>query len=127
MKLCKGCLLFRFCWCVWHYVKKGFLCLAPSRHRHINKRFVLITFVVIIPVLCFILRNSALRYDKDAKTQFLLMENSRRLEKAQRYFEMLNRTKLHQMLRHFNNTERQGTLSIALTIVTVSRNRHKID
>lgn len=114
-----------------HYVKKGFSRLAQSRCR-LNKRFValyFITFVVVFPVLCFILRNSfcALRYDEDAKKQFLLMENSRRLEEAERYFEMLDKTKLHQMLRHFNNAERRDGLSIALTVITVSRNRHKVD
>lgn len=112
-------------------MKKGFLCLAQVRHR-LNKRFValyLVTFVVIFPVLCFMLRNSfcSLRYDEGAKKRFLLTENSRRLEEAQHYFEMLDRTKLHQMLQQFNNVRRQDTLSIALTVITVSRNRHKVD
>lgn len=110
---------------------KGSSCFTQARHR-LNKRFValyLITFLVVFPVLCFILRNSfcALRYDEDAKKQFLLTENSRRLEEAQRYFEMLDRTKLHEMLRHFNDVRTRGTLSVALTVVTVSRNRHKVD
>ena len=113
-------------------MKKGIIvCVAQARHR-LNKRFVVlyfITFLVVFPVLCFLLRNSfcSLRYDEAARKRFLLTENSRRLEEAQRYFEMLDRTKLHQMLQHYNNVQGRDTLSIALIIITVSRNRHQID
>ena len=51
-------------------------------------------------------------------------ENTQRIEEANTYFKMLNQTKLHRIL---GGAHRGSSLDIVISIVTVSRNRHRID
>lgn len=88
-----------------------------------------ITFFVIMPIVCFNMKNSLyfVKHNEIGMQQFLREKNSERINEAQHYFEMLDQTKLNPILQSFNSDQRAGSLRIAIMIITVSRNRHKID
>lgn len=86
----------------------------------------LTTFSLVIPLLCINMPNS-LYFIKteDKKSNFeevLRNQNTERIAKAEKYLATLNRTKLGSAL------EKAGErLNIFIAVITVSRNRHKID
>lgn len=88
-----------------------------------------ITFFVILPIVCFNMKNSLyfVKHNEIGMKQLLLEKNSERINEARHYFEMLDQMKLNPMLQSFNGNQRAGSLRIAIMIITVSRNRHKID
>jgi len=94
------------------------------------RRFIIlfsVTFLLFLPSIFFHVKNTEFfqKYgykDTTAKDN-MQMENTKRLRSAEQYFDMLEKTKLHDMLRHTGSSNH----TIALTIITVSRNRHAID
>ena len=85
-----------------------------------------VTFMLVLPVLFhdvphsafYLLRNKAILQElmKDA--------NSRRIVQAENYFSVLNNSGVIEQTEAYGSDE---TVTVALTIITLSRNRHEID
>lgn len=83
---------------------------------------------MLLPLVCHNLKYSVYYLntfaDKNEAKDAMRADNTQRLTEAKRYIQMLDQTKLHRMLGH----EHKGKeLDVVISIVTVSRNRHKID
>ena len=110
--------------------------LFASLKTTVGKRFLILyaaTFLLILPVLFHGVNNSiyCMKTDfagNEAKER-MIRENTQRLRFAEDYFSFLNRS--HGMRNWFSgndtavSSERQ--LHVAIIIITVSRNRHKVD
>jgi len=88
-----------------------------------------ITFLLILPILFHDVRHSTfyLYLNKTAIKESMKNANSRRIVQAETYFSMLNSSgtfKQHVLHSSFGTNH---TVTVALNIITVSRNRHQID
>ncbi len=95
--------------------------------RHTFLLFI-VTFFIVLPIPCHKLRYSVY-YQRAANVKYaqeeLRKENDERLRQANQYLKMLTDSKLHSMLEKGRVNESEP--DIAVTVISVSRNRHKVD
>lgn len=87
-----------------------------------------VTFLLILPVIFHDARHSAfyLHVNKTALKESMKHANSRRIVQAEKYFSSLNGSGLFDQ--HMpSRTVAVDHVTVAITIITVSRNRHEID
>jgi len=88
-----------------------------------------VTFLLVLPVLFRDARHSAfyLHLNKIAVKESMQSANSLRIVEAEKYFCLLNRSgTLNRRMSHGGDVSDE-VVTVALTIITVSRNRHEID
>lgn len=97
-----------------------------SAVRHLVALYV-VTFAVVLPIVCHDLHHSV--YFREWTTEvegkkLLREENNQRLAEAVKYLQYYNQSKSQPLWR----TNQDGRpVDVAITIVTVSRNRHMVD
>ena len=88
-----------------------------------------VTFLLILPVLFHNVRYSAfyLHLNKTVLQEWMRNANSRRIVEAENYFSLLNNSAVIKQNETHSKDAADEAVTVALTIVTVSRNRHQID
>ena len=88
-----------------------------------------VTFLLILPMLFHDVRHSAfyLHLNKTAITELMKNANSRRIVQAEKYFSLLNHSRALDQHEPQSRSASGKVINVALTIITVSRNRHQID
>lgn len=88
-----------------------------------------VTFLLILPVLFHNVRYSAfyLHLNKTVLQEWMRNVNSQRIVKAENYFSLLNNSGVTKQNETHSKVASDEAVTVALTVVTVSRNRHQID
>lgn len=89
-----------------------------------------VTFLLILPSLLHDVRHSAfyLHVNKTVLQQFMKNANSQRVVQAEKYFSLLNSSgMLSEHVQQSSIASYDQVITVALTVITVSRNRHEID
>jgi len=115
-----------------HFVILIFLAVCTAGRMLIGRRIALlyaVTFLLILPVLFRNVRHSAfyLFLDKTVLQELMKNANSQRIVEAEKYFSSLNNSGVIEHSEAHGNVTSDEAVTVALTIVTVSRNRHEID
>ena len=92
------------------------------------------TFFVILPLICYQLPHSIYHIQSTNHVQRQEFErkiNDKRIEFAENYFRLLNRTMIHGMLQSLQSGKDHrivnARLDLVISIISVSRNRHRLD
>jgi hypothetical protein len=110
------------------------VCCRTAHNRRLTILYV-VTFFLILPYLCSNLKYSVF-YSIHNETQakdFLVLENSKRLGRAEEYFKMLYNSNAQDAQQKsvvtalVDHDRTSAPITVALTVITISRNRHKID
>jgi len=88
-----------------------------------------VTFLLILPILFHDVRHSAfyLHLNKTILKQLMKNANSHRIAQAEKYFSLLNSSGTFVQHVPHSSVASDHVVTVALTIITVSRNRHEID
>jgi len=87
-----------------------------------------VTFLIILPILFHDDHHSAFcLHDKTVLKKLMKTANSDRIVQAEKYFSTLNDSGTIKPNVPYGGSSSDNTVTVALTIVTVSRNRHEID
>jgi len=88
-----------------------------------------VTFLLVLPVLFHDVRHSAFYFhmNKTALKELMNKANSQRILQARNYFALLNSTGFAGQHIVYSNSSSKEAITVALSIITVSRNRHYID
>ena len=88
-----------------------------------------VTFFLILPILFHDVRHSAfyLHPNKTALKELMKKANSDRIIQAEKYFSLLQSSGTFDQDKPHGGNASEEAVNVALTVVTVSRNRHEID
>jgi len=122
----------KFCFGEKPHAFYSIFCTYTTGHLLFGRRIVLlyaVTFLLILPVLFHDVRHSLffMHLNKSVLQQLMKTENSQRIAQAENYFFALNNSGVIERCEAFSNITSNEDINVALTIITVSRNRHKIN